>query len=32
MCSNENLPVLISGDFNILKSPEEKNNDNYNDR
>jgi hypothetical protein len=31
-CSNENLPVLIGGDFNILRSPEEKNNGNYNDR
>jgi hypothetical protein len=28
MCSNENLPVLIGGDFNILRSPEEKNNNN----
>jgi hypothetical protein len=32
MCSNENLSVLIGGDFNILRSHEEKNNDNYNDR
>jgi hypothetical protein len=32
MCSNENLSVLIGGDFNILRSHEEKNNDKYNDR
>jgi hypothetical protein len=32
MCSNENLPVLIGGDFNILRSREDKNDDDYNGR
>lgn len=32
ICSKETLPVVIGGDFNIIRSPEEKNNDNYNDR
>jgi hypothetical protein len=32
MCSHETLPILIGGDFNILRSPDEKNNDNYDDR
>jgi hypothetical protein len=28
MCSHEQLPILIGGDFNILRSPSEKNKDN----
>ena len=32
MCSHEQLPMLIRGDFNILKSPNEKNNDKYDHR
>jgi hypothetical protein len=32
MCSREALPILIGGDFNILRNPDEKNNENYNDR
>jgi hypothetical protein len=32
MCSREALPLLIGGDFNILRSPDEKNKDNYNER
>jgi hypothetical protein len=30
MGSQECLPILIGGDFNILRSPLEKNNNNYN--
>jgi hypothetical protein len=26
------LHIIIAGDFNIIRSPDEKNNDNYNDR
>lgn len=29
MCSHEQLPLLIGGDFIILRSLNEKNNDNY---
>lgn len=32
MCSHETLPILIGGDFNILRSPNDKNNNNYDDR
>jgi hypothetical protein len=32
MCSREALPILIGGDFNILRRPDEKNKPNYNDR
>jgi hypothetical protein len=32
MCESESLPLLLGGDFNILRSREEKNNDNYNPR
>jgi hypothetical protein len=31
-CDNEQLPMLIGGDFNILRRNEEKNNDNFNAR
>jgi endonuclease/exonuclease/phosphatase family metal-dependent hydrolase len=32
MCSHENLPLLLGGDFNILRHPSEKNNDRFNTR
>jgi len=32
VCSKETLPVIIGGDFNIIRRSDEKNNDNYNDR
>jgi hypothetical protein len=32
VCSKEALPIVIGGDFNIIRSPDEKNNDNYSDR
>jgi hypothetical protein len=32
MCSRETFPLLIGGDFNILRSLDEKNKDNYNER
>jgi hypothetical protein len=32
MCSQENLPLMIGGDYNILRHPSEKNNPNYNAR
>jgi exonuclease III len=32
MCSHENLPLLMGGDYNILRHPSEKNNDRYNAR
>ena len=32
MYSHETLPIMIGGDFNILRNPLEKNNDNYDDR
>jgi hypothetical protein len=32
MGSRENLPLLVGGDFNILRSRDEKNNDNFNER
>ena len=28
-CSSETLPLLVGGDFNIIRSPEEKNNDRF---
>jgi hypothetical protein len=31
-CSKENLPILLDGDFNIIRNPSENNNDRYNDR
>lgn len=31
-CAKETLPVLVSGDFNIIRSPLEKNNDRYDNR
>jgi hypothetical protein len=32
MCSHENLPLLMGGDYNILRNPSEKNNSNYSTR
>lgn len=32
VCQQNPLPTLIGGDFNILRSSKEKNNDRYNDR
>ena len=32
MCSHETLPIIVGGDFNILRSPMEKNNDNFDNR
>jgi exonuclease III len=31
-CSKESLPVLVGGDFNLIRNPQEKNNDRYDDR
>ena len=31
-CQNESLPFLMGGDFNIIRGPNEKNNDWYDDR
>jgi exonuclease III len=32
VCSKDALPIIIGGDFNIIRSSDEKNNANYNDR
>jgi hypothetical protein len=32
ICSKETLPNLIGGDFNIIRSPQGKNNDKYDNR
>ena len=32
ICSKETLPIVIGDDFNIIRRPDEKNNDIYNDR
>jgi hypothetical protein len=32
MCEAETLPMLLAGDFNILRRPEEKSNENFNPR
>jgi hypothetical protein len=32
MCSHETLPLMISGDFNIIRCFDEKNNDRFNNR
>jgi hypothetical protein len=31
-CSIEKLPMLVGGDFNIIRNPSEKNNDNFDGR
>jgi hypothetical protein len=32
MCSHENLPLVMGGDYNILRHQSEKNNDHYQTR
>jgi hypothetical protein len=32
ICDSESLPMLVGGDFNIIRRQEEKNNDNFNAR
>ena len=32
LCDDEPLPMLLAGDFNLLRRPEEKSNNNYNPR
>ena len=32
ICGDENLPILLGGDFNIIRRREEKNNDNFDGR
>jgi exonuclease III len=32
MCDSETLPILLAGDFNILRRPGEKSNHNFNPR
>ena len=32
MCEKETLPMMVGGDFNIIRNPTEKNNANYNPR
>jgi hypothetical protein len=32
ICDTNTLPMLVGGDFNIIRRQEEKNNENYNDR
>jgi hypothetical protein len=32
VCSKEALPIIIGGDFNIIRRPQEKNNANFNNR
>jgi exonuclease III len=32
MCEHQNLPMMVGGDFNIIRQKEEKNNDNFNAR
>ena len=32
ICEAESLPMVLAGDFNLLRKPEEKSNDNYNPR
>ena len=32
VCSKQTLPIIIGGDFNIIRRPDEKNNENYSDR
>jgi hypothetical protein len=32
LCDNETLPLLLAGDFNILRRLEDKSNDNFNPR
>jgi hypothetical protein len=32
MCDTVDIPMLVGGDFNIIRKPSEKNNNRYNDR
>ena len=32
ICEKESLPMLVGGDFNMIRKPEEKNNNNFNPR
>jgi hypothetical protein len=32
MCGTKRKPLLVGGDFNIIRSPNEKNNNRFNDR
>jgi hypothetical protein len=32
ICEDEPLPMIVGGDFNIIRRREEKNNDNFNER
>jgi hypothetical protein len=32
VCSKDTIPMIIGGDFNIIRRPDEKNNANYNDK
>jgi hypothetical protein len=32
VCSKETIPFIIGGDFNLIRRPDEKNNENFNDR
>lgn len=32
VCGDERLPIIVGGDFNIIRRQEEKNNDNFNGR
>jgi len=32
LCAKESLPMILGGDFNIIRGPREKSNSNYNDR
>src|SRR3954468_10987240 len=32
MCGDERLPILVGGDFNIIRRREEKTNDNFDER
>jgi hypothetical protein len=32
MCRHEDLPILMGGDYNILRHPSEKNNDRYSEQ
>ena len=32
ICGSEQLPILVEGDFNIIRRREEKNNDNFDGR
>ena len=32
LCAKDSLPMILRGDFNIIRGPREKSNSNYNDR